>query len=97
MTLKNLAASYGECARYCGSDSFAIYSAKRLQTQSNHRDECTPFPAIQLNQLPPVKRAAWISPKMGEIQRRRHVSASSGPEPRAEHAVCRTIKIIFLF
>ncbi len=35
---------------------------------------------------------AWISPKMGERQRRRHVSASSGSEPCAKHAVCRTIK-----
>ena len=46
------------------------------------------------SQLPPVKRVAWISPKMGERQRRRHDSESSDSEPRAEHAVCRTIKII---
>ena len=39
-----------------------------------------------------MKWVAWISPKMGERQRRRHVSESSGSEPRAEHAVCRTIK-----
>ena len=46
--------------------------------------------------LPPVKRVVWISPKMEEIQKRRHVSESLGSEPRAQHAVCKTITSQFV-
>jgi hypothetical protein len=49
---------------------------------------------VRTNQLPPVKRVAWIFPKMGERQRRRHVSGSSGSEPRTEHVIFRTINAL---
>ena len=44
-----------------------------------------------------MKWVACLSPKMGERQRGRHISESSGSEPRAEHAVCRTIKSLYDF
>jgi len=40
---------------------------------------------------PPVKRVALICRQRRQIIRRRHVSVSLGSEPRAKHAVCRTI------
>ena len=40
---------------------------------------------------PPVKRVALICRQRRQIIRRRHVSESLGSEPRAKHAVCRTI------
>ena len=39
-----------------------------------------------------MKRVALICRQRRQIIRRRHVSVSLGSEPRAKHAVCRTIK-----
>ena len=86
--LEALALSLGLC------DTCRYFCDNSKPYPSTWRAICYEYKPSFLSQRPPVKRVAWISPKMGERQRRRHVSASSGSEPRAEHAVCRTIKPI---